>query len=254
MPTPAQRFRDALAAWFLPGAIYTFVGAGGKTTAMNRVAAYLAETGVKARLTTTTKVGIDEFNGTPVTLVQNPADLARALSSDARVMLIVGGTLPEKAKYTGVDPRMLERLSLGADTVLLVEGDGSRNHPMKAPESREPVIPMHTSTVFALMGACAFDEPIDDAHCFNYQKTLALVGKTGSFFEPPEIAALAADPEGSCKGVLSGMAFRLLMNQGDLEEKRATASEALRLARDKYGIRGALVSFQKGELYDTTDE
>jgi hypothetical protein len=50
------------------------------------------------------------------------------------------------------------------------------------------------------------------------------------------------------------MAFRLLMNQGDLEQKRETASEALRLARDRYGIRGALVSFQKGELYDTTDD
>jgi probable selenium-dependent hydroxylase accessory protein YqeC len=254
MPTPAQRFRDALAAWFLPGAIYTFVGAGGKTTAMNRVAAFLAETGVKARLTTTTKVGIDEFNGTPVTMVHNPVELARALSDDAPVMLLVGGTLPEKAKYGGLDPRMMEDLFLNADTVLLVEGDGSRKRPMKAPESREPVIPARTSTVFAFMGAGAFDEPIDEAHCYNYQKTLALVGKTGSFFEPPEIAALAADPEGSCKGVLSGMAFRLLMNQGDLEKKRGTATEALRLARDRYGIRGALVSFQKGELYDSTDD
>jgi hypothetical protein len=125
---------------------------------------------------------------------------------------------------------------------------------MKVPESREPVIPANTSIVFALMGAGAFDEPIDEAHCYNSQKALVLVGKTGSFFEPREIAALAADPEGCSKGVFSGMAFRLLMNQGDLDQIRETAIAALRLARERYGIRGALVSFQKGELYDTTEE
>jgi len=170
------------------------------------------------------------------------------------VRLLVADVLPEEGKYRGLDPRLIEDLSVRADTVLLVEGDGSRKRPMKAPESREPVIPANTCTVFALMGAGAFDEPIDETHCYNHQKALTLVGRTGSFFEPEEIAALAADPEGCCKGVLSGMAFRLLLNQGDLELKRETASEALRLAREMYGIRGALVSFLKGELYDRTDE
>jgi probable selenium-dependent hydroxylase accessory protein YqeC len=168
--------------------------------------------------------------------------------------LLVGGILHDQGKYRGLDPRLIEDVSVRAEAVLLVEGDGSRKRPMKAPQNREPVIPANTSTVFALMGAGAFDEPIDEEHCYCSQKALALVGKTGSFFEPREIAALAADREGSCKGVLPGMAFRLLMNQGDLEQKRETASEALRLARDRYGIRGALVSFQKGELYDTTDD
>jgi hypothetical protein len=50
------------------------------------------------------------------------------------------------------------------------------------------------------------------------------------------------------------MAFRLLVNQGDLSKKRAVASEALKIAREKYGIRGSVVSFQKGELYDSTDD
>ena len=48
------------------------------------------------------------------------------------------------------------------------------------------------------------------------------------------------------------MGFRLLLNQGDLEEKRETACEVLRLARQRYGILGAVVSFQKGELYEST--
>src|SRR5271157_1492365 len=254
MSTPAQRFRDALSRWFLPGAVYTFVGAGGKTTALKRVADFMVKCGVKARLTTTTRVGIAEFDGFSVEEVRGPRELAQALGDQTPIRLLVGGTLPEQGKYRGLEKGMIEGASVHADTVLLVEGDGSRKRPMKAPERREPVIPANSAAVFALMGAGAFDEPIDEAHCYNHQKALALVGKTGSFFEPEEIAALAADPEGCSKGVLSGMAFRLVINQGDLEWKRETAVAALRLARERYGITGALVSLQKGELYDTTED
>ncbi len=254
MSTPSQRFRDALARWFLPGAVYTFVGAGGKTTALKRVAGFMVETGVRTRLTTTTRVGIDEFDGFSIDVVRGPRDLARALEDEAVIRLLVGGTLHGQGKYQGLERGTIESASVNADTVLLVEGDGSRKRPMKAPESREPVIPGNSAAVFALMGAGAFDEPIDEAHCYNHQKALALVGKTGSFFEPREIAALAADPEGCCKGVLPGMAFRLLINQGDLEGNRETAVAAQRLAREAYGIRGALMSLQKGELYDSTED
>ena len=124
---------------------------------------------------------------------------------------------------------------------------------MKVPESHEPVIPSNTATVFAVMGASAFGGPIDEAHCYNHQGALArLAGKT--VFEPEAIAVLAADPGGCRKGVLPGMAFRLLVNQGDLVQQRASASRALRLARERSGVRGALVSFQKGELYDATED
>jgi probable selenium-dependent hydroxylase accessory protein YqeC len=254
MSMPSQRFRDALSRWFLPGAVYTFVGAGGKTTAMKSVATFLAETGVKTRLTTTTRVGIDEFEGWTVSAVHGASELARALQEDTERLLLIGRTAEESKKYEGLDPKLIEALSLRADTVLLVEGDGSRRLPMKAPRSHEPVIPANSKTVFALMGASAFGEPIDEAHCYNNAKVLAVVGGTASSFNPPEIAALAANSEGCSKGVLPGMAFRLLLNQGDLERKRELASAALRLAREKHGIRGALVSFQKGELYDTTDD
>jgi probable selenium-dependent hydroxylase accessory protein YqeC len=252
MSTPTGRFHSALSRWFLPGAVYTFVGAGGKTTAMKRVAAHLAGTGVKARLTTTTKVGVDEFEAFLVSQVRDAAELEQALADPAPTRLVVAGNAPDRARYLGLQPTLIESIRIGADAALLVEGDGSRQRPMKVPEGHEPVIPANTSTVFAVMGASAFDEPMDEMHCYNFQKALALVGRTGSFFEAGKIACLAGDPEGCFKGVKSGMGFRLLVNQGDLEEKRETACEALWLARQRYGIAGAVISFEKGELYEQT--
>jgi probable selenium-dependent hydroxylase accessory protein YqeC len=251
MSTPSQRFRDACAGWFLPGSVCTFVGAGGKTTALKRIAALLAESGTKVRLTTTTRVGIDEFEGWTVAEVRGAAELARAIQDEDPMALLVGGTDRGRGKYLGIGPGLIEGIALTGDTVLLVEGDGSRKRPMKVPEGHEPVIPSSSAAVFAVMGASAIGEPIDEEHCYNHRMAASLAGMAQ--FEPAAIASIAAHPQGCRKGVLSRMAFRLLVNQGDLVEKRAAASEALHLAREKFGIHGALVSFQKGELYDTTE-
>ena len=237
MSLPSARLHAALTRWSSPRAVYTFVGAGGKTTAMKRVAAHLASTGARARMTTTTRLAVDEFDGCPVSAVSGPEELARALADPAPTRLIVAAGRRRGADV-GLHPSLIEGVRVAADSVLLVEGDGSRRLPMKAPQGHEPVIPSNTSTVFAMMGASAFDEPMDEMHCYNFQKALALVGRTGSFFEPPEIACLAGDPEGCFKGVKPGMGFWLLVNQGDLEEKRATAIEALWLRPGKVRDRG----------------
>ncbi len=214
MAGPEESFRDALRQWFLPGAVYTFVGAGGKTTAMKRVAAFLAGAGMKARLTTTTRVGIEELRGIPVTFVKRPEDMPPALAGEAPLRLLVAGVVSDVDKYLGIDPALIESLSLPGDTVLLVEGDGSRRCPLKVPRDHEPVIPANTRTVFALMGASAIDEPIDEIHCYNHQKALSLIGKADGSFDPEVLATLCADPQGCRKGVRAGMDFRFLINQG----------------------------------------
>jgi molybdenum cofactor cytidylyltransferase len=214
----------------------------------------MAKAGRKAILTTTTKVGTDEFDGIPVSVVTGLEEMRGAIEEKSAMRLVIGGVVPHQGKYFGLDPRLIEGVSLGVDTVMLVEGDGSRRHPLKAPKDHEPVIPANTAAVFALMGGSAIDEPIDESHCYNHEMVLSLLGRTGGRFEPPVIAALAADPAGCSKGVLPGMGFMLLINQSDLEQKRASAAEALRLARTLHGIRGALVSFQLGELYVDADD
>ncbi len=252
--TAAERFQREIPDWFPPGALYTFVGAGGKSTAMRKVASLLAALGVRVRMTTTTRVGIQEFGAYPLALVRSLKEARRAVDRSDPVILLAAGVLPEAGKYAGVDPGLLDGLRVKADVVMLVEGDGSRRLPVKVPGEREPVIPSCSRAVFAFMGAGAFDEPVDERHCFRHQDALRLLGRTGSFLEAEEIAVLASHHDGSRKGVLPGMAFRFVINQGDLAEKRETAISALRLARERYGIDGALASFQEGELYETTSD
>ncbi|HUJ76055.1 MAG TPA: selenium cofactor biosynthesis protein YqeC, partial [bacterium] len=182
----------------------------------------------------------------------------RALDGAARVRLLASGIEPGAApgqeKYAGLDPALVDTLRLAPDVVLLVEGDGSRRLPIKAPREHEPVIPFRSRTVLLFMGASAIGQPLDERHCFNHEGALALLGRSESCLGAEEISALAAHPDCGRKGVLPGMAFRLVINQGDLEKARPVAERVLRLAWERSGIQGALASFQEGELYGTSPD
>jgi probable selenium-dependent hydroxylase accessory protein YqeC len=169
-------------------------------------------------------------------------------------MVISGGVSDDGEKHTGLDPARIERLAIPADMVLLVEGDGSRGMPMKAPTGREPVIPSNTSEVFALMGASAFDERIDAERCYNPEGVLALLGQAHAVFDAQALVSLAADERGCRKGVLQGMAFHLVVNQGDLGEKQATARTLLVDLVRAHGIAGTLLSWWKERVYETFGE
>jgi len=232
------------------------VGAGGKSTAMRAAAAVLTRRGMRVRMTTTTRVGVGEFRGWPVQLVSGLEEAQQALDDAAAVKLLASGIFPgaaaEQEKYAGLDPALVDGLRLAPDVVLLVEGDGSRRLPIKAPREHEPVIPSRSYSVLLFMGASAFGLPLDGRNCFNHERALALLGRAETCLGPEEILTLAAHPDCGRKGVMPGMAFRLVINQGDLENARPAAERALRLAWERAGIEGALASFQEGELYATS--
>ena len=48
------------------------------------------------------------------------------------------------------------------------------------------------------------------------------------------------------------MGFHVLLNQGDLEDKRETGRKALQGLASAHGISGSLVSLQQEVLYETT--
>ena len=142
-------------------------------------------------------------------------------------------------------------MEVGDDSVLLVEGDGSRRKPLKVPTSREPVIPACTALVFALMGASGFGEPIDEEHCYNHQAVSGIVPPGTRSFDAASLAAIAAHPAGCRKGVVRGMGFHVVMNQGDLPAKRPIGAEALGILKAQ-GIDGSLVSLQQEVVYETS--
>jgi len=253
MPTAAERYRQEILRWFPRGGVHVFVGAGGKSTAMRETARLLVSSGAKVRMTTTTRVGIEEFHGVSLRTCTTRQEVLAALAEEEPLLLIVAGKTADGRKYHGLPVDLVECLPLDASTVVLVEADGSRGLPMKAPREHEPVIPADASSVIAVLGAAAFGERVDAEHCYNHEsalKILAVRDPAEARFGPGEISVLAASREAYRKGVTPGMAYRVLINQADLPDKRVIAQEAVQQMFERFGLRAALVSFRQGEMYD----
>jgi probable selenium-dependent hydroxylase accessory protein YqeC len=247
---PDGGFEDFVMRGFPPGRIATFVGAGGKSSGMRAVADVLARRGLRVRITTTTRIGVQEFSSLPVAIARSESELLASLAVGTAVQVISAGTVGANEKHAGVELSLLERLALPPDLVLLVEGDGARRMPMKAPYPHEPVIPANSAAVFAVMGAAAFGGQVDSERCYNPEGVLAVLGAQSAVFDVAALSLLAGSVNGCRKGVLPGMAFHLVVNQGDLADRRRIAHGLLVETR-KSGISSTLLSWKEQRVYET---
>ena len=128
------------------------VGGGGKTTLLFAIGRAL---GGRIVLTTTTKMSATRTEGYDV--LRGPTD--HDIAAITRTTLT--WAREEGPKAIGVGPEAVDRWFDLVDHVI-VEADGARRKPFKAPAHYEPVIPTRTTTVIAVIGADALDRVIED--------------------------------------------------------------------------------------------
>ena len=130
------------------------VGGGGKTTILHALGKQLHG---RTILTCTTKMGFDQNNSLPIHL--KPDDETIGNSSIGNPIMVWEEIEGQKA--IGVDPAMCDRWFTIVDNVI-VEADGSRRLPFKAPAEFEPVIPSSSTIVISTIGADSLDQVISD--------------------------------------------------------------------------------------------
>lgn len=233
-------------------AIVAVIGAGGKTTIIQRLAAELAEQGACVISTTTTAIW--EPSGLVVVEADDDAVLAAtsAYVGPGRVITVAGrrqlvAESPGEAKrpkLSGASPHLPARLlALAGVDYVLVEADGARGRAIKAPASHEPVIPPETTHVLAVVGIDALGEPLSDEIAHRPQRIAALLGVTmGTPLSPRHIATLLAHAQGGRKGAPAAAHFAPTINKvQDDASLRAARAIAGRL-RGLPGIDRVLIS------------
>ena len=128
------------------------MGAGGKTSYAEYVAARALEKGRRVLITTTTKIWAQEPYAT--------LDSGPGHGQGGGQVLRVGKTA-EKGKLTGLSPDEVETIGKDYDLVL-IEADGSRSMPLKYPAPFEPVIPACTDLTVVVAGLDALSGAIAD--------------------------------------------------------------------------------------------
>ena len=232
------------------GQLVALVGGGGKTGAMLAVSRELADRGWRVLASTTTRVGQSVATSMPVFTMAGerpPEELARAMSESGRVFLTAGRGAD--GKLLGVDPWVLTAIrDRGLADVVLVEADGARQMPLKAPGEHEPLLPPRVDLVSPMAGLDALGLPIVPGRVHRPELLRQL---TDSDVVTPEVIAdVLTSDAGGMKGVPESSEVCPILNKLDTAA-RETALEVASavLSRRPDRIRRVLMTNLHGSEY-----
>jgi molybdenum cofactor cytidylyltransferase len=236
-----------------PKDVIVLVGGGGKTTLMFRLADELAAAGRRVVTTMTTRIFVGQMLRAPGRLVtENEATLLAELPAALaayRHVIVAGEVIVEQDKVQGVAPTLLDRIAAQpAVDAMIVEADGSRRLPFKAPAAHEPVIPASATAVVPLVGLDVLGQPLDAEHVHRPQLVAELTGAMlGDPVTPALIAAVLAHPRGGAKDAPPNARLIPFLNKAEDEATLAAAREIARLLLQQPRIDSVLIGAAQGD-------
>jgi len=205
-----------------PGLV-SIVGGGGKTSLLFGLARELPG---RVVLTTTTRIFAAQMKRADQVSTLDDDWEAKLDASDGN-LLLVGGIDGERATGVPIDlpGRLLARPSV--DWVV-VEADGSRMRPVKAPADHEPVIPEETDLLIPVVGIDALAGPIREvAH--RPERVCAITGLgPDETLGAEELAALLVSERGGLKHAPPRARVAVLVNKVESEAQREAAGRVAR--------------------------
>lgn len=219
------------------GHVVSLVGGGGKTTLLYAFARHCAAKGWRVLVSTTTHIRQPGEN--------YAADEAALAALWAAGQYAVAGVPAEQGKLTALPPEQLTRWMAQADIVLL-EADGAKRMPCKAPAAHEPVLLPQCDTVLAVAGLSALRHPLREV-CFRAELAAELLCVPQDAQLTPELLANLLASEAGGRKAVGDRSFYVVLNQADTKEQAALARQVADILKKIYRISCATSHFEKGE-------
>lgn len=172
-----------------PPKVISFIGGGGKTTIISKMASELTAAGHKVLITTTTK--FYPFPKFPLFTEESdsPAKIKLKDYFNNNNAAVFGHRINDEEKIEGIGTGEVLELNEELPVTILVEADGSKGLPVKGYNPDEPVIPGCTDLVIAVAGAEAVGKPLISQTVHRpYQLAIAVNARPGSLLNEEKIA------------------------------------------------------------------
>lgn len=218
--------------------VVSFVGGGGKTTSLWRLAREITTTGYRVVLTTTTHIGLDleEQSAASIEVGHGAipfGQLAEQLDQYGECLL-AGPTVPSQhgLRRSGLTPEQVDSITERAADLkiaaILLEADGGRKLPIKAPADYEPPLPQTTSLIVPVVGLNAVGLPIDEEYVHRPERIRQILELPDKMIDevrvsPKQVARLLTHPNGGAKGLTNHRRLLPLLNKADTSDRRAIA-------------------------------
>jgi probable selenium-dependent hydroxylase accessory protein YqeC len=226
-----------------PPGIISIVGGGGKSSLMFALGDDLPG---RVILTTTTRIFAAQMSLAAEVCTLAEEDWRERFDALDVSLLVVGEVDEDRA--VGVPAEEVEAMihHPGVDWVV-VEADGSRMRPTKAPAPHEPVIPGQTDLLVVVAGIDALCGPISEvAH-----RPERVSGVTGlspeQTLDPDSLALLLSSDNGGLKDAPQTARIAVLLNKVESEEQRARARRVAAGVLANSRVERVLVGALKGE-------
>lgn len=187
-----------------------FSGAGGKTSSLYALAGELINIHEYVLITTTTKMFPAENNRNIEIVIRETINKNEVNSNFACQWF---SKIDSEGK--GVSPKIenIEKVNKYANIWKLIEIDGSRHLPIKAPGAGEPVYCQGLDLVFGVIGAGVFGKSISGELVHRLERFLEVTQtQVGDAMTPEVIARLINSPNGLFQGLPEGVEARVLFS------------------------------------------
>jgi molybdenum cofactor cytidylyltransferase len=196
------------------------VGAGGKSTALFQLARQLPP---PVLLTSTTHLAEEQLRMADRHLyVDGPEDLAdleRALPTGVTLLTGRGDEIRRTGGLPGPALQRLLELADERQVPLLLEADGARMLPLKAPAGHEPAIPAFANMVVVVVGLSVLGKPISPEWVHRPERFQELSGASqDSEITLDLVERILLHPAGGLKNIPGGARRVVLLNQADTPE------------------------------------
>lgn len=161
--------------------IITIVGAGGKTSLMLSASSYLRKD-YKVLVTTTTHIYMPEkkyYDEMIVVSEDEDNNLDEILETNKKGVYIIGSEVinnSNKPKLKGLSFEMLDKITPYFD-IIIIEGDGSREKPLKGWKDNEPVVYSKTTKTIGVIDINSLGLDINEENVHRVEKFLQIVNE-----------------------------------------------------------------------------
>ena len=217
-----------------PGETVAFTGAGGKTGAMFGLARELGGTII---LTTTTHLGAWQAGLADQHIIVNGIEDIPPIESDQPQILLFTGPVNAENRLTPLPEDVLTEVHSRCTKIgihFLIEADGARKRPLKAPAPYEPVVPDWVDLVVVVAGLSGVGKPLTEEWVHRPALFSGLTGLAlGERISCQNLVDLLSSEAGGLQGIPAGARRVCFLNQAD---HALTQAMAQRMARQLSGI------------------
>jgi probable selenium-dependent hydroxylase accessory protein YqeC len=227
------------------------IGGGGKSSTIYRLAYELSNKGQKVLVTTTTMIFHPQ-------VLDRPCDIfftgsidffLEKISPDNGTITVAGAEIIEDGrKIKGFSPAELNLIQKsGTFDTILIEADGARGKPVKAPAEYEPVIPMDTDIVAGVVGMDCIGTIINKVNVHRPEIFAEITESSiGDIIETYTINKLLESPAGLFKNTSPKSRKIVIFNKSDTKYRISEAKEIAENISESAAIERILITSMTG--------